>query len=267
VDEVAKYNIERWRELAEADALFTRPVVTLDAAAAQEMVDREGRLGNVAGKRVLCLASGGGQQTIAFALLGAKVTVFDLSEAQLQRDAEAAARFGMDIERVQGDMRDLSALPHATFDIVYHAYSLGFVPQANLVFQQVARVLRPHGLYHFHCANPFYLGMTQDDWNGEGYTLKKPYVEGAAVTYADQPWVYDRSQHSAPIRPVREYCHTLGALVSGLVAQGFILLHIADVASSSADLTAEPGTWSHFVALAPPWLDFWTVYRPDLTLI
>ena len=40
---------------------------------------------------VLCLAAGGGQQSVAFALLGANVTVFDLSETQLEHDRLAAA--------------------------------------------------------------------------------------------------------------------------------------------------------------------------------
>ena len=35
---------------------------------------------------VLCLACGGGQQSVALALLNANVTVFDLSEGQLDRD-------------------------------------------------------------------------------------------------------------------------------------------------------------------------------------
>ena len=153
MDEVAKYNIERWNALVGANAVFTRPAMHLDPASAQAELDPERRLGTVAGKDVLCLACGGGQQSVAFALLGAKVTVFDLSEAQLQRDRVAAARFGVDIAILQGDMRDLSRLEAATFDIVYHAYSLGFVPDASVVFQQVARVLRPGGLYHLSATN------------------------------------------------------------------------------------------------------------------
>lgn len=60
MDEIARYNKERWKVLVEADALFTRPALGLDAASARERVDPEGRLGSVAGKDVLCLASGGG---------------------------------------------------------------------------------------------------------------------------------------------------------------------------------------------------------------
>lgn len=108
MDEVARYNRERWRALVDADALFTRPVLNLDASQARETLDPEGRLGSVAGKDVLCLACGGGRQSAAFALLGARVTVLDLSGGQLRRDQEAAAHYGVDIRTRQGDMRDLS---------------------------------------------------------------------------------------------------------------------------------------------------------------
>jgi len=264
MDEIAKYNIERWQALVEANALFTRPALNLDPISARERLDPEGRLGKVAGKDVLCLACGGGQQSVAFALLEAKVTVFDLSEAQLRQDREAAAHFGVDIKILQGDIRDLSRFEDAAFDVVYHSYSLGFVPNTRVVFQQVARVLRHGGLYHFMCANPFFMGMREKDWNGEGYTIKHPYVNRAEITYEDQEWVYDRSKSGAPIQPPREFRHTLSDLVSGLVEQGFVIQHISDYSSFNPDSNAEPGTWDHFVSIAPPWLSFWAVYRPDV---
>jgi SAM-dependent methyltransferase len=265
MDEIAKYNIERWKALVEANALFTSPALNLDPASARKSLDPEGRLGNVTGKHVLCLACGGGQQSVAFALLGANVMVFDLSEAQLQRDREVAAHYNLEIKTLQGDMRDLSSFNEALFDIVYHGYSIGFVPDARLLFQQVARVLRAGGLYHFGCANPFFIGLEEKDWNGEGYTLKRPYVDGAEVTYDDQDWVYDRSRRPGePIPSPREYRHTLSALISGLVEQGFVILHVSDYSGFYPDPEAEPGTWDHFVSIAPPWLSFWACYRPDV---
>jgi ubiquinone/menaquinone biosynthesis C-methylase UbiE len=264
MDKITRYNMVRWKALVDANALFTRPALNLDPASARERIDPEGRLGNVAGKEVLCLAGGGGQQSAAFALLGASVTVLDLSEDQLRRDREAAANYGFDIRTRQGDMRDLSGFEEAAFDVVYHAYSLGFVPDARAVFQQVARVIRAGGLYHFNCANPFFIGLSEKDWNGEGYTLKHPYVDGAEVTYEDPGWVYDRGKSDAPIPPPREYRHTLSTLVGGLVGQGFTILHVSDYSDFYPDPKAEPGTWDHFVSVAPPWLSFWAAYNPDI---
>ena len=45
-------------------------------------------------KKVLCLASGGGQQSAMFALLGADVTVADISQGQLHGVVLAANRTG-----------------------------------------------------------------------------------------------------------------------------------------------------------------------------
>jgi hypothetical protein len=106
--------------------------------------------------------------------------------------------------------------------------------------------------------------MQEKDWNGEGYTIKHPYVKGAEITCEDQEWVYNRSKSGAAIPPPREFRHTLNTLISGLVEQGFIIQHVSDYSSFNPDPNAEPGTWDHFVSIAPPWLSFWATYRPDV---
>lgn len=90
MDDIYHHNQKRWDMLASANALFSRPALRLDAEGARRRIDPEGRLGAVQGKRVLCLASGGGQQSAAFALLGAEVTVLDIAEGQLERDRQVA---------------------------------------------------------------------------------------------------------------------------------------------------------------------------------
>src|SRR5690242_4005521 len=110
MDPISRYNKARWEGLVEAGALFTRPWLGLTPEVARYRIDPGGLLGDVADKDVLCLAGGGGQQSAAFALLGARVTVFDLSEGQLERDREAARHYGRPVRTLQGDMRDLSRL-------------------------------------------------------------------------------------------------------------------------------------------------------------
>ena len=264
MDDVSNYNRERWNALVRANALFTRPAFHLDATTARQRIDSEGLLGELAGRRVLCLASGGGQQSAAFALLGAHVTVYDLSDAQLERDREAAVHYGVSIETVQGDMRDLSHFPDDSFDVVWHPYSINFVPEIDRVFAEVTRVLRDRGLYHLHFANPFFSGLTPQDWDGRGYCLKHPYEDGAEITCQDQDWVYNRSENAdEDIPPPREYRHTLSTVVNGLVAHGFVIRQLSDTMDLSHDNQAQPGTWDHFVAFAPPWLAIWSWYYPD----
>jgi SAM-dependent methyltransferase len=264
MDNVAKYNQERWAALVRANAVFTRPQLTWDAASAREFVDREGRLGDLHGKRVLCLASGGGQQSAAFALLGAAVTVVDLSAEQLQGDRAAAAHYGHVIETIQGDMRDLSGLYGAAFDVVYHPYSLNFVPDARAVFVEVAQVLRAGGVYYLNCANPCFAGLLMQEWDGHGYPLRRPYVDGLEIRYADEPWVFLGEIPQEKIDGPVEYRHTLGTLINGLIEQGFVLLRAIEERFGGADFNAEPGTFEHFTAVAPYWLQFWAVYQPGL---
>ncbi len=260
MDETAAYNLARWQALADTDALVTRPNFDLDAASARARLDPQGRLGDLAGKEVLCLAAGGGQQSAVFALLGAKVTVLDLAPAQLERDQAVATHYQVAITTRQGDMRDLSAFAPAAFDLVWHPYSLNFVPDVAIVFREVARVLRPGGLYYLQCANPFFLGLSQHDWTGQGYPLRDPYIDGAVIVSEDAEWVYDRAlRRDAPILRPREYRHTLSTLLNGLIDHGFVLRQVVDRLDIPADPAAPPGTWEHFTAVAPPWLAFWAV--------
>jgi len=269
LDELAEYNQERWEELAKAGVLYSRPMLNLDADSARKLVDPEGMMDDPAGKHVLCLAGGGGQQSAAFALLGARVTVLDLCRTQLDRDREAAAHYGTQVTTIHGDMRDLSCLPRGGFDLVWHAHSLNFVPDAEIVFDQVRRVLRPGGQYRLNCWNPFAHGLSTT-WNGAGYTLAYPHVEGMQV-HAEEFWdvaPWDRPDpDSAPssarqnlpkqqMRGPREFRHTLTVMVNGLIRRGFVMQGLWEEDLGSLD--ARPGSWDHFKAYAPPWLTIWS---------
>ena len=255
MDEIAEYNRRRWARLVDANAVFTRPAVALDPASARQRLDPRGRLGSLPGKRVLVLAGGGGQQSVAFALLGADVSVLDLSAAQLARDWDASARLGLQIRAIEGDMRDLSAMDPETYDVVWHPYSLNFVPDCRTVFQQVARVIRPSGTYAVQVANPYVLGLGEADFDGEGYVLKLPYEQGALVESVDPAWVAG----GRAIEPAREYRQTLEAVINGLVDEGFRITHLDEGTDTSPDMRAMPGSWDHFNAIVPPWLLFWAV--------
>ncbi|HEX8290876.1 MAG TPA: class I SAM-dependent methyltransferase [Pyrinomonadaceae bacterium] len=262
MDEVADYNLRRWRALAEGRALYTRPMLDLDEASARAWLDPGGWLGALGGRRVLCLAGGGGRESACFSLLGAHVTVFDLSPEQLERDRAAAAHYGARVETVRGDMRDLSALHGADFDLVWHPYSLNFVPDARAVFAEVARVVRRGGLYRLMCANPSALGASPGDWDGRGYALSREYVEGGPVTARDESWVYEGEPPAREAPPAREYRHGLGTLLGGMAGRGFRLLRATEDVSTYPDPSAEPGTWPHFVSVVRPWLAFLSAYDP-----
>lgn len=116
----------------------------------------------IVGCRVLCLASGGGQQGPILAAAGAIVTVFDNSSAQLDRDRVLSDQHHLGITTVQGDMADLSVFPDSSFDLIVHPVSNVFAPAIRPVWREAARVMRRGGilmagfnnpvLYLFDCA-------------------------------------------------------------------------------------------------------------------
>lgn len=264
MDELLQFNQERWEALAQAGIAYARPMLDLDVEAARALVDPYGFLGDVAGKEVLCLAASGGQQSAAFALLGARVTVIDFSATQLARDRLAAEHYGVTVHTVQGDIRDLSAFADGGFAVVWQAHSLNFVPDAAPVFDGVARVLCPGGFYRLDCSNPFVMGA-DEAWTGAGYALTRPYVDGARLAFEDSAWEFEDAEGQVQrVEGPHEFRHTLGSLLNGLIGRGFALLGLWEY--PAGDAGAEPGTWEHYKAIAPPFLEFWTVYRPALGL-
>ena len=263
MDDLAKYNKARWEELAQANVQFSRPFLDLDAASARQVVDAEGMLDDVAGKSVLCLASGGGQQSAAFGLMGAKTTVFDLSETQLERDRIAADHYGLDTVIIQGDMRDLSCFDDDAFDVVWHAFSINFVPETRPVFAEVRRIIRQGGLYRLQYFNPYLSAVDEDGWDGHAYPLKAPYIDGADIAELFPFWDVDGGDGSLKqIESPREFRHALSTVINGLVGEGFVILGLWE--ERTQNLHAEPGTWEHFKHFAPPFLTIWSAYRPEV---
>lgn len=250
--EVERYLRSRWRSLGEADAIFCRPWLELDAVGARERLDPDWVLGELRGKDVLCLAAGGGQQSAAFGLLGANVTVLDLDPDQLERDIQAAKHHGLRLRTEEGDMRDLTRFEDHSFDVVWHPYSINFVPEFEKVVAEVVRVLRGEGLYTVTMANPFASGIGTADWNGDGFVLRHPYVDGLEYAFEDEDWV-QRSGGEVP--PSREFRHTLGKVVRVLAGAGFVLFRIDE--TTARDAGAPAGTWDHLKSVIPPWLTLW----------
>lgn len=260
MDELARYNMARWNELARANIKFSRPALDLDVESAREMVDPEGMMGNCRGKRVLCLAAAGGQQSAAFALLGASVTVFDFCETMLDRDRETARHYGVEIETIQGDMRDLSALDTRSYDIVFQAHSINFVPDTGVVFREISRVIRIGGLFRLNFTNPFIHGTWEDDWDGNGYPISHLYADGELFPEDDHWYFEDGEGNDKAVRGPREFRHTLSTIINEMTTRGFVILGFWE--DTRGDVNAPPGTWDHYKTVCAPWLTFWSRFSP-----
>jgi SAM-dependent methyltransferase len=102
--------------------------------------------GALDGSRVLCLASGGGQQMPILTALGAKCTVFDYSDSQLDKERLVAEREGYSINIVKGDMTKPLPFENESFDLIFHPVSNCYIEKVYHVWNECYRVLKHGGI-------------------------------------------------------------------------------------------------------------------------
>src|SRR5690349_20556785 len=169
------HNRRAWDEMAAKGQRFTRAAADDDFADPLAMVDKVGWLGgDIRGKRLLCLAAGGGKHGPLYAAAGAVVTVVDLSPAQLELDREVAAERRLELRTVEASMEDLSMFGGGEFDIVIQPVSTCYVPDIDLVYRELARITRAGGLYVSQHKSPTSLQADVQP-SPHGYELIEPY--------------------------------------------------------------------------------------------
>ncbi len=179
--------------------------------------------GELRGKKVLGLASGGGQQMPIFAALGADCTVLDYSRKQLESELQVAAREGYEIHAVRGDMTRPLPFADGSFDLIFHPVSNCYVEQVLPIWRECFRVLKPGGL----------LLSGTDHWLN--------YVVDAEQT---------RIVNTLPFNPLKnpeqraqlgeddcvEFSHTLAEQIGGQLEAGFVLLDLYEDTNGSGRL-------------------------------
>jgi SAM-dependent methyltransferase len=97
-----------------------------------------------AGARVLDVACGNGNATLAAARRGCNVTGLDYVPALLQHAAGRAQAEGLELQLVEGDAE---RLPFETgqFDAALSTYGIMFAPNQEQAAREVARVVKPGG--------------------------------------------------------------------------------------------------------------------------
>lgn len=236
------HNRVAWDELVDNDNEWSRPVGPEVIAKARqgdwsvvlighEPIPREWFPSELTGARVLCLASGGGQQGPVLAAAGATVTVFDNSPKQLARDDEVAARDGLGLRTVLGDMRDLSAFDDASFDVIVNPVSNVFCPDLTPVWAETFRVLRPGGTLMVGFMNPDVYIFDEVALDRQELVVRHRLPFSSLDLSPDDRM---RAYGSGPI----EYSHSLTEQIGGQLAAGFVLTHLSE-APHHADATAQ----------------------------
>lgn len=120
--------------------------------------------GELQSKKLLGLASGGGQQIPIFSALGAKCVLLDYSERQCESDRRVSLREGYDVEIIKADMTKPLPFPNDSFDIIFHPVSNCYIKEVEPVFRECFRVLKSGGILLAGLDNGFnYLFDEEED--------------------------------------------------------------------------------------------------------
>lgn len=102
--------------------------------------------GEMKGRKLLGLASGGAQQIPIFSALGAKCTVLDYSSRQCESERVFAQREGYSVKIIQGDMTKPLPFENDTFDLIFHPVSNCYVEGVDSIFKECYRILKKGGI-------------------------------------------------------------------------------------------------------------------------
>ncbi len=179
--------------------------------------------GDLKGKKVLGLASGGGQQMPVFAALGADCTVFDISERQLESERMVSRREGYSIRIVQGDMTKPFPFADGEFDLIFHPVSNCYIREVLPVWKECHRVLKPGGILLAGLGNG--INHAFDD-NEELLAWRLP-VDPLAPH--DGP-VWHDSDGSV------QFSHNAQEQLGGQLQAGFVLTHVFDDTNEAGNI-------------------------------
>ena len=225
---IHKHNSEAWDKLADENIVWSVPVSAERIAKARrgeweiiltpiKPVPQEW-FGNVNGKDILCLASGGGQQVPILAAAGAKVTSFDASAKQLERDGFVAARDELEIRLEEGDAADLSRFDDASFDLIFHPCSNCFMAGLQTIWNECYRVLRCGGVLLSGFNHPFvYIFDRAAEEKGILEVRHKiPYSDLESLNETELTKLLEAGE---PL----EFSHTLDEQIGGQIEAGFLI--------------------------------------------
>ena len=175
--------------------------------------------GNVRNRKVLCLASGGGQQAPVLAAAGAQVTSFDNSDEQLDKDRLVAEREGLALRLEQGDMADLTRFADNAFDLIFHPVSNVFAADVQAVWRECHRVLKPGRRLLSGFMNPAFFLFDHEAIEAGGpmeVAFRLPFSD---IEHLPEAQLQARIERQEAL----EYSHSLDDQIGGQIDAGFVI--------------------------------------------
>jgi SAM-dependent methyltransferase len=171
-------------------------------------------IGCLEGKKILGLASGGGQQMPIFAALGANCTVLDYSEQQLESEKKVAERESYCIEMIRGDMTQKLPFGDEEFDMIFHPVSNCYVEDVKPIFKECYRVLKKGGCMLSGLGNETNYIVDQDE---------KTIINTMPFNPLKNP------EHKLQLDEADcgvQFSHTLEEQIGGQLEAGFVLVDL-----------------------------------------
>lgn len=180
--------------------------------------------GSMKGKKILGLASGGGQQMPIFTALGASCTVLDYSQHQLDSEKQVSQREGFEIEIIRADMTKPLPFPDGCFDLIFHPVSNCYVAEVEPIWRECFRVLKPGGVLLAGLDNG--VNFWFDD-NEERLTYTMPFNP---LVNPDQKELLERLDCGV------QFSHTIDEQIGGQLKAGFILTDVFEDTNGQGNL-------------------------------
>ena len=174
-------------------------------------------LGDVAGRDVLEFGCGGGQWSIALVRRGARAVGLDLSIRQLAHARRLAGEASERVPFVNANA-ERAPFPDASFDVVFCDHGAMTFADPYLTVPEVARLLRPGGVFAFNIASPLiwlcwgdgdeppgaelvrsYFGLRRETWETVEFQL--PFGEWIRLFRSNGFEVLDLVELRPPARP------------------------------------------------------------------
>ena len=164
--------------------------------------------GQLKGKRLLGLASGGGQQIPIFSALGAKCTVLDYNDLQLESERLVSQREGYDVEIIKADMSKPLPFTDESFDIIFCPPSVCYIEKVEPLLEECARILKEEGILMITFENGLnYICDAEDE---------SRIVQSLPFNPLEDPSLF-REEDGV------QFSHSLTEQIGGLLKAGFII--------------------------------------------
>ncbi|MFC5604515.1 class I SAM-dependent methyltransferase [Sporosarcina koreensis] len=176
-------------------------------------------IGHVRGKRVLNLLGSKGNKAVCFSLLGADVTVVDLSHENKRYAMELAEAAGVSLTYIVEDVLEIKDEEISPFDIVILEMGvLHYFMDLRPLFQKVSNLLNETGVFIVRDYHPF-ISKTMRFSNGETIVDGNYFTEECLVV--DVPYAYllpKSMQQQLKKNVIRQW--TLSEVVNALINSG-----------------------------------------------